>query len=578
MSTGNKSIGIVLGLVVGLGAVGAGAWFWQQSTDNAEEATSDSKSGNLAVAKKLPKDTMALTSAQGLASLFLEFDEEFESFLESDDVVSALNEVEDELGLNPAKPLDLKRTGFSFTDPWTAAAFGDFSQQEIYVAVFIPVDDEERVTELFENLIENLDAEIEQEEIDGVDGWVFGDEVGAIMDDSHMVMCVPIEPDGDMLDASIDCLEELIAVEEDDSLSQNEHFQAAMNLVEGNWNWLTYTNIEAFRELGEEALEDEWDDLPRDARKFIDDLLDRAPATVTTAELTREAATIQIVQLLDTELAHQFAQDGSDDLAERIPGDPLLVTRWSLKLHSIWKVFTDWKPIEDEVQDVLDEVEKEIGIDIEDDVIANFAGHFSMVVLESKGRRGPLPVDLVLYAPLEDQKVAIETVETLVDTAKDMNGSDEIMRELRENERDDGVLYTLSNSDMSLCFGMLMDHLLVVVSSAQDCEDLVEDIEDGDESFLGELPNDVAKDFTEGPSTYMYLDTQRMVDLGTALERPDPLEAQGLDVLNQLVEGLEMSSWSTKEYTAMKMVVRANDEDFGPGIEAFIEMVMEEMY
>ena len=39
-----------------------------------------------------------------------------------------------------------------------------------------------------------------------------------------------------------------------------------------------------------------------------------------------------------------------------------------------------------------------------------------------------------------------------------------------------------------------------------DCEDLVEDIEDGDESFLDELPKDVSQDFTEGPSTYMYLD------------------------------------------------------------------------
>ena len=30
--------------------------------------------------------------------------------------------------------------------------------------------------------------------------------------------------------------------------------------------------------------------------------------------------------------------------------------------------------------------------------------------------------------------------------------------------------------------------------------------------------------------------------MGTALERPDPLEQQGLDVFNKLVEGMEISS------------------------------------
>lgn len=581
MSSGKQSIGIILGIVLGLGAVGAGAWFWQQNTNETDADTEaespESTSGELAIARYLPKDTIALSSAQGFASLFLEFGDEIESLMDTDEVASGLEDIEEELGFNPANPLDLDQTGFSFKAPWTAAAFGDLSKQEVSVAILIPVDDEERITEFFENLVDNLDAEIDEDEIADLDGWIFGEEVAALIHHEHLMMCVPIEPKGDMLDASIDCLEDLVDVEEEDSLAQNEHFQAAMTMVEDNWNWLTYTNIGEFRDLGEELMEAEWDDLPREVRDFVDEVLDRTPATVTTAELTREAATIQIVQLLDTELAHQFTLDGQDDLAKRVPGDPILITRSSFKLHSMWKVLKNWKTIEDEFEDVLDEIEDEINIDIEDDVIANFAGHFSMVVLESRGRRGPIPVDLVLYAPLEDQKVAIETVETLLDTAKEMNGSDDVMRELRENERDDGVLYSLGTPEMSLCFGMLMDHLLVVASSAQDCEDLVEDIEDGDESFLDELPKDVSQDFTEGASTYMYLDTQRLIDMGTALERPDPLEQQGLDVFNELVEGMEISSWSTKDYTALKMVVRANDEDFGPGIESFIEMAVDQI-
>ena len=112
------------------------------------------------------------------------------------------------------------------------------------VAILIPVDDEDRINEFFENLVDNLDAEIEEDEIADLDGWIFGEE-SALIHHEHLMMCVPIEPKGDMLDASIDCLEDLVDVEED-SLAQNEHFQAAMTMVEDNWNWLTYTNIGDF--------------------------------------------------------------------------------------------------------------------------------------------------------------------------------------------------------------------------------------------------------------------------------------------------------------------------------------------
>ena len=61
-------------MVLGLGAVGAGAWFWQQSADDSEEGNQaegqqDATSAELAIAKNSPKDTVALTSTQGLGSL-----------------------------------------------------------------------------------------------------------------------------------------------------------------------------------------------------------------------------------------------------------------------------------------------------------------------------------------------------------------------------------------------------------------------------------------------------------------------------------------------------------------------------
>ena len=159
-----------------------------------------------------------------------------------------------------------------------------------------------------------------------------------------------------------------------------------------------------------------------------------------------------------------------------------MVTRWSVKLHSVWNVLKDWKLIEDQLDEAIDEVEDELNIDIEDDVIANFAGHFSMVVLDSQRGKAAIPVDLVLYAPIEDQDLTIETFETLLKVAKKIRADDEI----DEVQRDEGVIYKVRESapDMSICFGMVMEHILVVASS-EDCEDIIEDIEDGDEELSG---------------------------------------------------------------------------------------------
>ena len=193
------------------------------------------------------------------------------------------------------------------------------------MAVFLPVDDEEKVEELFEMLSDKFNANIEQEEIADLDGWIFDHQAAAIFDDGHVVVCIPIEPDEDQLDTSIDCLEDLTEIEEEDSLVQNEHFPAALNLVKNDWNWLAYANVEAFGEIGAEEFEEEWDDMPRDVRKFIEELPERAPANVMTAQLTREAVTIQFIQLLNTELAHSICTQWQRPIGQTDSGT-----------HSLW--------------------------------------------------------------------------------------------------------------------------------------------------------------------------------------------------------------------------------------------------
>ena len=87
----------------------------------------------------------------------------------------------------------------------------------------------------------------------------------------------------------------------------------------------------------------------------------------------------------------------------------------------------------------------------------------------------------------------------------------------------------------------------------------------------------MSEKLTTGPSTYMYLDSQNVMKLAMELEKPGPDEEKGIEILNQLMEGIEISTWSGPEHMTMKVVIRADDEDFGPGIESFVELVMDEM-
>ena len=66
MSSGKQSIGIILGIVLGLGAVGAGAWFWQQNTRDDADTKPKVKENRIGCydCQIPPEDTIALSSAQ----------------------------------------------------------------------------------------------------------------------------------------------------------------------------------------------------------------------------------------------------------------------------------------------------------------------------------------------------------------------------------------------------------------------------------------------------------------------------------------------------------------------------------
>ena len=71
----------------------------QQNTNetdaDTEAESQESTSGELAIADT-PKDTIALSSAQGFASLFL-FGDEIESLMDTDEVAPGLEEIKEEL-------------------------------------------------------------------------------------------------------------------------------------------------------------------------------------------------------------------------------------------------------------------------------------------------------------------------------------------------------------------------------------------------------------------------------------------------------------------------------------------------
>jgi hypothetical protein len=201
--------------------------------------------------------------------------------------------------------------------------------------------------------------------------------------------------------------------------------------------------------------------------------------------------------------------------------------------------------------------------------MANLSGHVSLVVLEAE-KRGGVPVDVVVYAPIEDEELALHTLEDLVDAIED-DGTD-----LDEESAGDGT-YFITEEGTEFCIGLAHEHLVFAAGDGR-CEVTFEGIEDGGETYLVELPSSVEAGMTSGPSTYAYLAVDQLVSLIRDEEDLNSDEDKALDVVEELIESAEFRGWSDESYATTEFILRPPEDDFGPGLEALAELMVEQIW
>ena len=506
------------------------------------------------VADRLPDDTIYLASVRGFASLILEFEDEFNEMTEMDMFANNERELEDLLGFDLADMDSIQETGFSFTDPWAFAVIGEPDDLDMDLVVLIPVSDTDAVLDYIDDRADELGLDIDEEDVEDFEALVFTEDdrdegFAGLIDGDYFIGCLRIQNSRPSTgDDALDCLEDLVT--NDASLAGTDSFQDAMALVDDDWNILSYLSTEWM----EDALH-EFGDIGGDAYlDIVEDVLERWPALVATVSMARDELHIETISLYESE--HEFALDGEDELASRIPGDALALMRISGNWLSYWSVMKDDLDdmdflYSDDLDDMVEMAENQMGgIDIEDDLLANFTGHISMVLLEAES--GDEDIELVVYASIEDEELAIDVAEEI---AEGLGG-----REIDEEELDDGTYFV---GDVA-CLGVLRDHMVGVVSDNADraCARVFEAIEEGGESFLEDLPGYVEDGLEDGPSTYVYASVTDLID---ALGDNSPQTI----ILEELVEGIECGQEVERNHVGLECRIIPPEGDFGPGILSY---------
>ena len=562
MRPARSRTGFIVGLVLGLGAAALGAWIYNTWI----------RPGPLEeIAKRLPEDTLVLVSVRGIEDLYRDYQYEIAEISEDLNHKQQLESLTETLGLDPVSTEDLLGTGLGFDRTWGAAIVGDIESLDLSSVFLIPVDDESALSNYLEERLEAHESTVRTEEVQGIDTVIVNENLAYAFDDDVLIICLPLSledehanDETDRARAATDCVSDRLVQSPEDSLHQEPLFQTAMKQADPDWNLLLYSPTDWWPELAAHHAV-----FPAPAQEHLVDLVERAPAFVSTMALEHEEVRVQLRALTQSEYGHLFPVQGEDELADRIPGKAVALLRTSMHLHAAWSVLSEWAYLQDLHSSNVLLLEEAWGFDLEQDLIAHLSGHITLLLLEpGESRKASAEAsrdgEWVVYAPVEDEDAVLETLETLIDT-------------LRENDRDlevesrsskDGQYFILE-TETQTCVGVDQKHVILAVGPER-CEAVIDGIAEGGDSFLDDLPRAAEIGIEQGPSTYAFIHMDTLI-YGLSLQ-----DMPGMNLVLSFAEDLEILGWADEESTVFELIAHPRGEDLSNGVGLLWQILLAE--
>ena len=217
-------------------------------------------------------------------------------------------------------------------------------------------------------------------------------------------------------------------------------------------------------------------------------------------------------ELSDAQLEMMKSSGGKGKTADMFPDDTFFYVQGA-GLDLIWEYYrdliVDFAGTED-YDEMMDELEDEIGFNIEDDLIPYLNGEFALAAFESRdgmiAADEELNIGMGMLVEVSDEDAVLSVVDDFVDTIEDQGA------EVDDMSSDGATMYDVIddyNNESMVAFGLHKD-FLGIMTSGSDLEDL----------YFGDSPlskNDgfkqVWKAFPGGVDPSFYVDVQALVDI-----------------------------------------------------------------
>lgn len=193
-----------------------------------------------------------------------------------------------------------------------------------------------------------------------------------------------------------------------------------------------------------------------------------------------------------------------DTLAKHVGGDAVAVMRSAVNAEQWLEQALDVPDAGGEVQDAMRTLRREIGIDVEDDVVPFLGSPVTVAVFDSES--GEVPYSFVGWIPLTKGHEMEEVLEDVEDALEEQRV------EIDTDKEGDTTWYVVEDDGMEVAWAVARDHFVVGFGRNR-IRDLQKQLESSEGSFLDGVSNATAKKaLGSGADSVGYVDIEAFVD------------------------------------------------------------------
>ncbi len=193
-----------------------------------------------------------------------------------------------------------------------------------------------------------------------------------------------------------------------------------------------------------------------------------------------------------------------DTLAKHVGGDAVAVVRSAMNAEQWLEQTLDVPDAGDEIQETMRALRREIGIDVEDDVVPFLGSPVTVAVFDSES--GEIPYSFVGWIPLTKGHEMDDVLEDVEDALQEQR------IDIDTDKEGDTTWYVVEEGEMEVAWAVVRGHF-VVGAGRNRIRDLQDQLESSEGSFLDGISSSGAKKaLGSGADSVGYVDIEAFVD------------------------------------------------------------------